>query len=64
MDQGTKALEEKVAFLEDSINRLGRTVEEMNIQLVGVMKEVHTIRRTHSTADQVDPEDSEHAPHY
>lgn len=64
MDTGTRVLEEKVAFLEDSVARLHRVVEEMNIQLVGVMKEVHTMRRTRGTADQVDPEDSEHAPHY
>lgn len=64
MDTGMKTLEEKVAFLEDSVTRLARTVEEMNLQLVGVMKEVHIMRRTRSTADQVDPEDSEHTPHY
>jgi len=64
MDAKTKALEEKVAFLEDSIKRLAKIVEEMNLQLVGVKKELHNIRRTQSTADQVDPEDSEHAPHY
>ena len=64
MDTRTVALEEKVAFLEDSLSRLSKTIEEMNVQLVGVMKEVHNIRRTRSPGDQVDTEDSEHARHF
>jgi hypothetical protein len=53
-----------VAFLEDSLSKISRTVEEMNVQLVGVMKEVHNIRRTRGPADQVDAEDTEHVPHF
>ncbi len=64
MDTRTTALEEKVAFLEDSLSRISRTVEEMNVQLVGVMKEVHNIRRSRGPADQVDTEDSEHVRHF
>jgi uncharacterized coiled-coil protein SlyX len=64
MDTRTTALEEKVAFLEDSLSKISRTVEEMNVQLVGVMKEVHNIRRTRGPADQVDADDTEHVPHF
>jgi len=64
MDTRTTALEEKVAFLEDSLSRISRTVEEMNVQLVGVMKEVHNIRRSRGPGDQVDTEDSEHVRHF
>jgi uncharacterized coiled-coil protein SlyX len=64
MDARNTALEEKVAFLEDSLSRLARTIEEMNVQLVGVMKEVHNIRRTRGPAEQVDAEDTEHVPHF
>ena len=64
MDNRITALEEKVAFLEDSLSKIYRTVEEMNVQLVGVMKEVHNIRRTRGPADQIDTEDSEHGRHF
>jgi uncharacterized coiled-coil protein SlyX len=64
MDNRITALEEKVAFLEDSLSKISRTVEEMNVQLVGVMKEVHNIRRTRGPADQIDTEDSEHVRHF
>jgi len=64
MDKRMKAMEEKVAFLEDNLSRLMKTVEAMNVQLVGVMKEVHNIRRTRGTLEQVDPEDTEHVTHY
>jgi len=64
MDTRTIALEEKVAFLEDGLSRLSKTIEEMNVQLVGVMKEMHNIRRTRGPADQVDTEDTEHVRHF
>ena len=64
MDNRITALEEKVAFLEDSLSRISRTIEEMNVQLVGVMKEVHNIRRTRGSADQVDTDDTEHVRHF
>lgn len=64
MDTRIAALEEKVAFLEDSLSRISKIVEEMNVQLVGVMKEVHNIRRTRGPADQVDTEDDEHVRHF
>ena len=64
MENRTKALEEKVAFLEESLSRLTKTVEEMNLQFVGLKKDVHNIRRTHNLAEQVDTEDSEHVGHY
>jgi uncharacterized coiled-coil protein SlyX len=64
MDTRTTALEEKVAFLEDSLSKISRTVEEMNVQLVGVMKEVHNIRRTRSPADEADSEDAGQVRHF
>ena len=64
MDTRIAALEEKVAFLEDSLSKVSRTVEEMNVLLVGVMKEVHNIRRTRGPVDQVDADDTEHLPHF
>jgi len=58
------ALEEKVAFLEDSLSRISKAVEEMNVQLVGLMKEVHNMRRGNEPDDPADTEGAEHAGHY
>ncbi len=64
MEKEIIALEEKVAFLEDSISRISKAVEEMNLQLVGLMKEVRNIRRSDGPMDPAGADDVERPPHY
>lgn len=64
MEKRNIALEEKVAFLEESISRISKVVEEMNLQLVGLMKEVRNIRRSDGPVEPVGKDDTERPPHY
>lgn len=64
MEKETIALEEKVAFLEDSISRISKAVEEMNLQLVGLMKEMQNIRRGDGPVDPAGADDTDRPPHY
>jgi len=64
MEKGIIALQEKVAFLEDSISRISRSVDEMNLQLVGLKKEMQNIRRSSGPVDPVGADVNERPPHY
>lgn len=64
MEKGIIALQEKVAFLEDSISRISRSVDEMNLQLVGLKTEMQNIRRSNGPVDPAREEALERPPHY
>jgi uncharacterized coiled-coil protein SlyX len=52
-------LEEKVAFLEDTVSRLASTVEELNLQMLALRQEVHNMRRQTSPIDNAEPQGAE-----
>ena len=63
MGKQTMKLDEKVAFLEVTVGRLQRTVEELNVQVLGLRQEMHSIRRAASPVDEP-VQESKAPPHF
>ena len=57
-------LEEKVAFLEDTVSRMASTVEELNVQMLALRQEVHNMRRQASPIDAAEQQGAEHPARY
>ena len=57
-------VEEKIAFLEDTTARLGKTIEELNVQVLGLRQEIRDLRRQASPVDGSSQEDEPPPPHY
>ena len=57
-------LEEKVAFLEDAVQRMSKTVEELNVRVVSLGQEVRNLRRQASPIDESTLDAGEPPPHY
>ena len=57
-------LQEKVAFLEEAVARTAKTVEELNVQMLSLRRDVADLRRQASPLGDAGPQGTDPPPHY
>jgi uncharacterized coiled-coil protein SlyX len=64
MNERIVRLEEKVAFLEEAVAFSAQSVQEVNLQLLAIRREMADLRNSASPIDDDRPQGSERPPHY
>ena len=64
MNSRVVRLEEKVAFLEEALGKVEKTVEQLNFQMLSLRQDLHSVRRQTSPVDDARSNTSEQPPRY